>query len=226
MRRQTSPSLKQRIRSGASFCIGSASIDMPEDELGQYLVEKPCDMLFVDLQHTPYTEPQLADFCTVASHLGSPVLLRIRHPDLVCQISSFLDFGAAGVLVPMAEDPANVSEAIAAFYYPPVGRRSVGPHFAYQYGAFTDPRAYADWWNDSGVLALQIETLRGVANVRSLALPGVDLLLFGATDLSFSLAANPDSPWCSVEDCQRHVVEQTRDLGVRVGVGDMPFGTF
>lgn len=223
---QAIPSLKHHVRSGAPLHIVSASLHMTEQALAGHLVDQPCDMLFVDLQHAPYTEPQLVAFCAAASRLGSPVLLRIRHPALVCEISSLLDFGAAGVLVPMVEDAVTVAQAVEAFYYPPVGKRSVGPRFAYQYGVSTDPRAYADWWNDSGVLALQIETVRGVAKARSLALPGVDLLLFGATDLTFSLAANPASPWRTVEDCQRHVVEQTLDLGVRVGVGELPYGRF
>jgi 2-keto-3-deoxy-L-rhamnonate aldolase RhmA len=222
----TNPSLKQRLHSGAPFHIGSASIDMSEAELERHLAANPCDMVFVDLQHSPYTEPQLVAFCAAATRAGSPAFVRLRHPRLVCQISSLLDFGAGGVLIPLTEEPATVAEALEAFYYPPIGGRSVGPRFAHEYEAFRDPRAYADWWNESGVLALQIETVRGVANASSLALPGVDLLLFGGTDLSFSLAANPDSQWRTFEECQQHVVAETRGRGVRVGVGELPFGKF
>lgn len=219
-------SARQLIRSGDPFTIGIASIEASEAELQERISAHPCDLLFVDLQHAPYTEPQLARFCAAAAAAGAPALVRIRHPRLVCQISSLLDFGAAGVLVPMAEDPAVVVEAVQAFYYPPLGERSVGPRLAFRYADFNEPRAYADWWNGHGVLALQIETVRGVAGVRNLVLPGVDLLLFGANDLSFSLQAHPECPWSSVEECRQYVLDQTRDLDVRVGVGDMPFGRF
>lgn len=219
-------SVKQRLHSGAPLHIGSASVEMSEAQLQQHVSDHPCDMLFVDLQHAPYTEPQLVAFCAAAARAGAPALLRLRHPQLVCQTSALLDFGAAGVLVPMTEHPATVTEAIEAFSYPPIGRRSVGLQHAFGWGAFSDPRAYADWWNAHGVLALQIETVQGVEQVRHLALPGVDLLLFGATDLGFSLAANPQYPWRTVAECQQHVLAQTCDLDVRVGVGDMPFGQF
>ena len=39
-------------------------------------------------------------------------------------------------------------------------------------------------------------------------------------------AASADRPFASVAECQRHVVEQTRDLDVRVGVADAPLGRF
>lgn len=219
-------SIKERLHSGASFKIGCASVGMSEAQLQQHLSDNPCDLLFVDLQHAPYTEPQLVTFCHAAAQAGAPALLRLRHPQLVCQASALLDFGAAGVLVPMTERPETVADALASFYYPPVGGRSVGLQHALGWDAFSDPRAYADWWNEHGVLALQIETVAGVERVRGLALPGVDLLLFGATDLGFSLAASPGCPWRTVEECQQHVLAQTCDLKVRVGVGEAPFGRF
>lgn len=219
-------SVKQRIHSGAPVHIGSAAVEMTESQLEQHVSGNPCDMVFVDLQHAPYTEPQLVTVCACAARAGAPALVRLRHSRLTCQASSLLDFGAAGILVPMVEEPDTVAEALEAFYYTPVGGRSVGPRFAYQYGAFSDPRAYADWWNAHGVLALQIETVRGVERVRSLVRPGVDLLLFGATDLAFSLAAHPECGWRTVAECQQHVLAETRDLDVRVGVADVPYGRF
>ena len=112
------------------------------------------------------------------------------------------------------------------FYYPPVGERSAGLRYTYGWGDFQDPRAYADWWNDHGILALQIETVAGVTAARELALPGVDLLLFGGTDLGFSLAAHPECPWHTVAEAEAHVAAVTADTGVRVGLGELPFGRF
>lgn len=218
--------LKERLHRGEPFRIGCASVDTSEDQLREYLQAEPSEMLFVDLQHSPYTEPQLVSFCATAAAAGAPALLRIRHPRLVCEIGRFLDFGAAGVLVPMTERPETVREAVEAFYYPPLGGRSVGLRYAYGWGEIRDVRAYADWWNEHGILALQIETVAAVEAVRSLVLPGVDVLLFGGTDLGFSLAAHPECPWSAVAECLQHVSAETADLDVRVGVGELPFGRF
>jgi len=218
--------LKERIHSGAPFRIGALAVDLLPDQMQAATVGKGWDLAFVDLQHAPYSEPQLVEFCRRATALGVPLMLRTPHPYAAGQISRLLDFGAAGVLVPMVEEPAVVEAVVASFYYPPVGKRSCGLRFAYGRAGNQTPRAYADWWNANGILALQIETVQGVRDVRRLVQPGVDLLLFGAVDLGFSLQANPDCPFKSVAECQQHVVEQTRGLDVRVGVADLPFGQF
>jgi len=218
--------LKQRIRSGAAFHVEYVPFDLGPAELAQRAEDRGPDLALVDLQHTPYTEPQLAEFCRVGAEQGVPVMVRIHHPDASWIISRCLDFGAIAVLVPMSEEPSRVAEAIRNFYYPPAGNRSCGLRYAYGYRTGMDPREYADWWNETGILALQIETVKGVQNIRRLIQPGVDLLLFGGCDLSFSIAATPNCPFKSVEECTAHVVTQTRGLGVRVGVADVPFGQF
>jgi len=218
--------LKERIRSGEAFHIGSVSLDLSGAELEQKAKNEGWDLAFVDLQHTPHTEPQLVAFCKEAAVAGVPVIFRVHHPSAAWLIGRCLDFGAAGVLVPMSEDPAQVADAIRNFYYPPLGGRSCGLKHAYGWQPGGDPRAYADWWNENGILALQLETVRGIQEVLELVQPGIDLLLFGACDLGFSIGASPDRPFASVAESQQQVVEQTRDLDVRVGVADAPFGRF
>ena len=218
--------LKERIRAGAAFHIGALSIDMTPGQMAAHCAGKDWDLAFVDLQHAPYTEPQVVDFCVSAAAQNLPILFRVEHPHAAWQLSRILDFGAAGVLVPMCDDPARVSEAVQSFYYPPLGGRSCGLRHAYGWQGKRSPRAYADWWNENGILAIQIESVRAVQNVRSLVQPGVDLLLFGACDLGFSIGATKDLYLSSVAECQQHVVEQTRDLDIRVGVADLPFGRF
>jgi len=218
--------LKERIGAGDAFHIGSLSLDLSADQIAERCTGQNWDLAFVDLQHAPFTEPRVVEFCRMSADHGISIMFRVQHPGAAAQLSRILDFGAAGVLVPMSEDPVLVAEAVRSFYYPPIGRRSCGLRFAHGWHGKQTPRGYANWWNANGILALQIETVEAVLNVRELAQPGVDLLLFGACDLGFSLEATPDCPFASVEQCQRHVVEQTRDLAVRVGVADMPFGRF
>lgn len=218
--------LKQRIHGGGPFDIARAAVDMDVGQLQDLLAKSPADLLFADLQHTPYTEPQLVSFCAAANGLGVPVMFRVRHPRLAWLISSCLDFGAGGVLLPMTEDEEDVDAAIASFYYPPLGNRSFWPQFAYRKADFPGVREYADWWNANGILAIQIETAKAVRNIWNLAKPGVDLILFGSTDLTLSLEAHPRCTLTSVEECQTQVLQATRNLNVRVGLGDLPYGHF
>ena len=217
--------LKERIHAGAPLHIAFVPLALPEEQLAERLADRP-DMVFVDLQHGPYTEPQFVAFCAACERLGVAPLPRARHPELHAMLGSYLDFGAGGVVVPMVEDPLVVERSIQAFYYPPVGGRSCGLAHVWQRSSHPAPREYADWWNANGILAIQIETVTGVRTIRELVQPGVDLVLFGANDLQFSLDADPGCEFASVAECQARVVEQTRDLPVRVCVADVPFGKF
>jgi 2-keto-3-deoxy-L-rhamnonate aldolase RhmA len=220
--------LKEQIRSGAAFHIGLASPAVTVDELAAGVDGQNWDILLVDIQHNPYTEPQLVALCKSARALDLPVMFRIPHPDATWQIGRFLDFGAAGILVPMIEDPMQVSDAIRNFYYPPIGGRSCGLSNAYGWAGIggNDPCAYIDWWNKNGILALQLETVQAIQKIRKLVQPEVDLLLFGRRDMSFSIEAYSDCPFTSLADCQRYVLEQTQGMDVRVGVSNAPYGRF
>ncbi len=218
--------LKQRIHDGEVINIASASLSMSKDDLEDLLSKDNYNLIGVDIQHNPYSEERLVAFCTMAGELGLPVQLRTRHPGQAFLVGNYLDLGLLSVVVPLVEDEAVVDEAIQAFYYPQVGRRSWGPKLSYGYNDTSDRLEYAEWWNNNGILALQLESVKAITDVRKLAKPGVDMFVFGAMDLSFDLERHPESPFESVEDCCRHVVEQVSDIDVRVGVGTVPFTKF
>jgi 4-hydroxy-2-oxoheptanedioate aldolase len=218
--------LKQRIHDGEVINIAFASLNMSKDKLEDLLSKDTYDLIGVDIQHNPYTEERVVAFCEVANDLGVPVQLRIKHPRQAYLVGNYLDLGLLSVVVPLVEDETTVDEAIEAFYYPPVGRRSWGPRWSYGFNDIQDRLKYAEWWNNNGVLTLQLESVKAMTNVRKLAKPGVDMFVFGAMDLSFDLERHPESPFDSVEDCCCHVVEQVKDLDVRVGVGNVPFARF
>jgi 4-hydroxy-2-oxoheptanedioate aldolase len=218
--------LKQRIHDGDALNIGWASLVMSRDELIAQLTREAYDLVFVDTQHAPYDEHALIDVCNVASEVGVPPLLRIRHTKLAFLAGNYADLGPLGILVPMVEHAATVEEAIENVYYPPLGQRSWGPIHGYGRDVIKDRVAYGAWWNEHGILALQIETVAGVTNARELAIPGLDLILFGGNDLSFSLETHPENPYGTVEACWQHVEDATTGTGVRVASGFLPYGRF
>lgn len=218
--------LKQRIHDVGVINIASIPLTATKEELAEWLSKDTYDLIGVDIQHNPYSEEKLAAFCQMAKELGVPVQLRIKHPRQAYLVGNYLDLGLLSVVVPLVEQEEIVDDAIEAFYYPQVGRRSWGTKWAYGYGEIQDRLKYAEWWNSNGILTLQLESVKAVTNVRKLAKPGVDMFVFGAMDLSFDLERHPESPFKSVEDCYGHVVEQVKDMDVRVGVGNVPFAKF
>ena len=217
--------LKQRIRKGEIIVGVSVPISSDKSRLEDVLSKDTYDFVSVDSQHSAFSEERLVQFTATAEELGIPVHFRIKHTRYAYLIGNILDLGPSGIEVPQVEDEATVEEALDYFYYPQVGKRSWGGAARVGISGRDDRLEYAQWWNNYGVLWLQIESVEAVTIARKLAKPGVDCLSWGPADLSFSLEAHPEHPFKSVDDCLRHVIDQLRGTDVKVcfrsGTSDM-----
>jgi 2-dehydro-3-deoxyglucarate aldolase/4-hydroxy-2-oxoheptanedioate aldolase len=209
-------SLKQRIRKGEVVIGVSAPITADRQRLEDILSRDTYDFVSVDSQHAAFNEDRLVQFCAIAEELDIPVQFRIKHTRHAYLIGNLLDLGPSGVEIPQVEDEATVDEALTYFYYPQFGNRSWGGTARRGIQGRDDRRTYAEWWNNYGVLWLQIESIEAITKARKLAKPGVDCLSFGPSDLSFSLEAHPEHPFKTVDDCVRHVVQQLQGSPTKV----------
>ena len=201
-------SLKQRIRQGEIIIGVSAPVNATRSQLEDILSKDSYDFIFADSQHSAYNEERLVRFCAIAQELEIPVQFRIKHTRHTYLIGNILDLGPLGIEVPQVELESTVAEALNAFYYPQIGKRSWGGAARYGLQGRADRLEYADWWNDTGILCMQIESIQAATNAGNLAKPGVDCLTWGPADLTFDLEAHPAHPFKTVDDCLRHVVKQ------------------
>ena len=208
--------LKRRIRDGETVIGLHVALRIKRDQLEPLLERNSYDFLWVDSQHAALNEETLVSFCEMAGALGMDVQFRIKDTRHAYRIGSYLDLGPSGVEVPQVELESTVDEAVSSFYYPQTGTRSIGGSTRLGLKERPDPKEYAQWWAGYGVLWMQIESVEAVTNARKLAKPGVDCLSIGPADLTFSLDSNPDSPFKTVDDCVRHMVEQLKDTDVAV----------
>ena len=208
--------LKQRIRRGEIIIGVSTPLDSGRGQLEEILSKDTYDFISLDSQHSPYNEEKLVTFCSIAEDLGMPVQFRIKNTRHAYLIGNILDLGPGAIEVPLVEEESIVEEALDAFYYPQVGKRSWGGAARYGVRGRDDRLEYANWWNNNGILCLQMETLAAVTNARRLAKPGVDCLTWGPADLSFDMEAHPHHPLQTVDDCVRHVLKQLEGTEVKV----------
>ena len=130
-----------------------------------------------------------------------------------------LDLNLGGVELPQCDTEEQAAEAIENLYYPQKGKRGWGG-VAYKQGwtgGDAEPHSvktrteYAEWWSNTGVLMLQIESVEAVINARNLAKPGIDCISWGAhpisNDLAFSREGHPDFPLKTDQECVEHVLE-------------------
>ena len=209
-------SLKGRIHAGEVVVGVAAPLDATKPQLQAILSKDTYGFLTIDSQHSPFNEEKLVAFCSVAQDLGMPVQFRIKNTRHAYLIGNILDLGPMAIEVPLVEDEAVVDEALDAFYYPQVGHRSWGGAARHGISDRDNRLEYADWWNNHGVLSLQIETLAAVTNARNLAKTGVDCLTWGPADLAFDMEGHPHHPIQTVDDCLRHVLSQLQGTGVKI----------
>jgi 4-hydroxy-2-oxoheptanedioate aldolase len=145
------------------------------------------DWLCVDLQHGLMDYGDLRHMLPAISTTETTPFVRVAAniPD---QINKVLDAGAMGVIVPMVNNRAEASAAIAACRYPPGGSRSFGPIRAALYGG----RGYAGEANGEVACIVMIETKEGIEKVEEIVTtPGLDGVYIGPSDLALSLGLPP-----------------------------------
>lgn len=214
-------SLKQRIRDGAVIVALRVPITTGRAALETALTKSRYDLIYIDGQHSAFSDDQLVSICNAAEELGLPVQFRLPHTRLAYLSGRYLDLGPAALLIPETENPATADEAVTFAYYPPIGRRSWGGAERYgikALGSRLNRRGYADWWNETVVVAIQLESIAAIDRAPELVRPGIDYLAFGPNDLTFDLAQNPTYPLRTVDDCMRRVAELVEGTGVRLGM--------
>jgi 4-hydroxy-2-oxoheptanedioate aldolase len=153
------------------------------------------DWLLLDCEHAPN------DITTVLPQLQAvapyPVDVVVRLPEFdPVLVKQFLDLGAANLMVPMIETPAQARAVVAATRYPPEGVRGVGAAFA-RASRWNRVAGYlARAHQDMGVL-VQVESRAGLDALDDIAsVDGVDGVFVGPADLAASLGhlGQPEHP--------------------------------
>jgi len=211
-------SLKEKMHKGEPIRRATAPVESTRSQLEEIIEQNgQVDLFTLDGQHRPLPdERDLTKFCKLAEELGVGVQLRIPHPRWAYMTGRFADLGVLAIMVPLVEDVETASDAINHFYYPPLGNRSWGGEFRFGETPPTDRLKYSQWWNGTGMLGFQIETLRAALNVRDIVKPGVDWISWGPGDMSFDLERHSNRPFKSLAEVHAFVIEQLKGFDVRV----------
>ncbi|MBP1849604.1 HpcH/HpaI aldolase family protein [Rhizobium halophytocola] len=174
------------------------------------------DFLCIDWEHSQIGRERIEDLIRAADVHQVPAMVRVpgHTPEW---IASVLDAGAAGVLVPRISTAAQAKAAVMATRYPPVGERGVGPGRAAAYG-YRIPD-YLKSANETLVLAIQVETAEGLANIDEIVkVEGVDVIFIGPGDLSVSIDAMGPAGADKLNAAIETITSTARAAGKAVGI--------
>ena len=208
--------LKQRIKEGELLIGVSVPLNASKDQMEAIIEKDNYAFIFTDSQHGAFNEETLLAFCNYANQLGIPSQFRIKHTRHAYLIGNILDLGPVGIEVPQVEDIETVKEAIRYFYYPRKGGRSVGGGARYGIEGREDRIEYGNWWNETGFLSIQMESIRAVTTAAKLAVEGVDCLTWGPNDLLYDIEAHPKHSLQTVDDCLKHALDQLEGTTTRI----------
>lgn len=143
------------------------------------------DFVVLDMEHGPNDVPRtLALLQAVAGTPAAPVV-RLPWNDAVV-VKQVLDIGAQTLMFPFVQTAEEAARAVAATRYPPDGIRGVaGMSRATRFGGVAD---YVGRAAQQLCVIVQIETAEAVGRLADIAaVPGVDCIFIGPSDLSASL---------------------------------------
>ncbi|MFS8044389.1 HpcH/HpaI aldolase family protein [Rhizobium sp. BR 314] len=174
------------------------------------------DFLCIDWEHSQISRERIEDLIRATDIHRVPAMVRV--PGHAAEdIAAVLDAGAAGVLVPRVSTAEQARAVVKAMRYPPLGARGVGPGRAAAYGyRIPDYLAKA---NAELVLAIQVETAEGLANIAEIAaVDGVDLIFIGPGDLSVSINAMGPTGKDKLDAAIRTITKAALTAGRTVGI--------
>lgn len=206
--------LRQRLADGGKFINGWVTSGNPL--MAEVMANAGFDSITLDMQHGDLHSGNLMAAIQAVGTTNTVPLVRVpwNHPP---DVMKALDLGAQGVICPLIDTPEQAAAFVAACRYPPVGGRSYGPVRAGIRGA-------ADYYQhaNASIMAIpMIETKQGLENLESiLAVPGIDAIFVGPSDLSQSLGMAVGPEWTEgvVFEALKHITNTCAARGVPTGV--------
>lgn len=152
------------------------------------------DFLLLDMEHSVINQHDLQTMLLMFA--DTPTCPIVRVPWHEPNWSKWaLDAGAEGILFPNVTSAELARKLVAQCKYPPEGERGYFPKIAANF--MMDIDEYMDGINDRTVVWMQIESVDGMKHMDEIMrVPGLDAVLIGPADLSFSLGVGNqyDSP--------------------------------
>jgi 4-hydroxy-2-oxoheptanedioate aldolase len=201
-----------RIRTGAPAFAAWCGI--PDPLVPEIMCREGFDCAVLDMQHGAIDYAVAMQGIASCALAGKPAIVRVPVGEFTTA-SRVLDGGAAGIIAPMVNSVADAKQLAAFTKFPPMGERSWGPHKALALTGLS-PLAYLSQCNGFTLTIAMIETRAAMDALDGiLAVPGIDGVFVGPSDLSIALTngATVDQLHPEVDKALDHIAARAKAAG-------------
>ncbi|WP_079913362.1 HpcH/HpaI aldolase/citrate lyase family protein [Paenibacillus sp. 32352] len=171
------------------------------------------DFIIIDTEHVLVNPETLEHMIRAAETSGLTPLVRVSEPNPK-EILRVLDAGALGIVVPHVETREQAELIVRSCKYGPIGSRSLNSGRAGTFGKY-DLTQYIERANEEVMVIPMIESRAGVDHAEMiLSVPGIDMVLEGAADLSQSYGI----PWQTRSPQVKEGLRQLYASSIKAGV--------
>ncbi len=176
------------------------------------------DFQIIDLEHGPFMLDRIhlqVSACESAGACTPLVRIPANHDWMALQA---LDQGAHGLVVPHINDLSDAKRLVSSIKYSPRGLRGFSPYT--KGGGFSNRESsnYTTLSNKISLSVAIIESLDGINNVEEIAsVDGLDVIYFGAYDLSQALGHPGEPRHPSVVEAIKNAASKVKSAGKFAG---------
>ncbi|HME91330.1 MAG TPA: aldolase/citrate lyase family protein [Myxococcaceae bacterium] len=212
---QIAKTLRSRVQAGETLL--GCFLTWPTGGVAELLALAGFDFVLLDTEHGVFSPDSLVSTLAACDGAGIPAMVRVpSSPSL--EAARCLDYGAAGILFPRAENVQAVRAAVEMVKYPPDGKRGLAGVRANKY-AVRPLAQYVVEANEETMVAVQIETSGGLSDARSIcAEKYVDVLYVGPNDLTQALGVPGQYQHKTYQEAIARIATATRDAGKAAGI--------
>jgi 4-hydroxy-2-oxoheptanedioate aldolase len=209
--------LPERLKQGSA--VVTAWCGIAEPAIAGILAREAYDAVTLDMQHGVYDLAAVVRAVPLIAAAGKPAMARIPVGEFQTA-SKLLDAGVSGIIAPMINTVEDARRFASFMKFPPMGERSWGPLGSLMLTGL-QPTDYLRQANAFSLAFAMIETREALADIDAiLAVPGIDAIFMGPSDLSITLSRGErlDVASREVEEALKHAQDRAKAAGKIAGV--------
>lgn len=207
--------VKEKLAAGER--VYGCFIQTASPEIVEIIALAGFDFALLDSEHGPLTAETTYRLILAAEARGIEPFVRVGERERQT-VLKFLDVGASGIMTPQVNTAAEAKVAIEGTKFATTGTRGLAGMRSFDFGMNGSLDSFVEPLNDRVLNMIQFENVATLDELDAmLAVPGLDVLFVGPSDLAQSLGypGQPGHP--EVTKVADEVVARCKAAGVKSG---------